>query len=277
MYILAVDDERFALERLTGELEKVFPTAKLHGEMVAKRAIAWAENLAEEGKSLSYAFLDIQMRFMNGLELAKELKSIHPGVTLFFCTAYSEYAYDAFGLCAKGYLLKPVQAKEIERVLDEMVTDWRLEPNTLSRDIRVQTFGNFEVFVDGTPLAFEREKAKELFAFLIDRHGASVTTRQIAGILWEEAVYDIKLKNMTTTIVASLRSTLKSVGIEDVIIKTWNHLAVDVSKIKCDSYDYEKWDAVAVNSFRGEYMSNYSWAEFSTGKYVLMKQEYNRK
>ena len=82
---------------------------------------------------------------------------------------------------------------------------------------------------------------------------------------------------MTTTIVASLRSTLKSVGIEDVIIKTWNHLAVDVSKIKCDSYDYEKWDAVAVNSFRGEYMSNYSWAEFSTGKYVLMKQEYNRK
>lgn len=95
MYILAVDDERFALERLTGELEKVFPTAKLHGEMAAKRAIAWAENLAEEGKSLSYAFLDIQMRFMNGLELAKELKSIHPGVTLFFCTAYSEYAYDA--------------------------------------------------------------------------------------------------------------------------------------------------------------------------------------
>ena len=61
-------------------------------------------------------------------------------------------------------------------------------------------------------------------------------------------------------------------GIEDILIKTWNHLAVDVSKIKCDAYEYEQGDLVAINSFRGEYLTNYSWAEFTTATYSQMKQ-----
>jgi ATP-dependent helicase/nuclease subunit A len=48
---------------------------------------------------------------------------------------------------------------------------------------------------------------------------------------------------------------------------------VDPEKIKCDAYDYEKGIVSAVNSFRGEYMVNYSWAEFKTGTYVAMEQK----
>ena len=81
------------------------------------------------------------------------------------------------------------------------------------------------------------------------------------------------MKNRTTTTVTSLKNSLKVAGAEDILIKTWNHLALDITKIKCDAYDYEKWDAVAVNSFHGEYMTNYSWAEFTTGKYVKMEAE----
>lgn len=272
MNILAVDDERYALDALADELGKVFPGADIHQTGKPSLAIDWARELAAQGQSLSYAFLDIQMRGMSGLELARKLKEIHPNLVLFFCTAYSEYAYDAFGLCAKGYLLKPVEAKEIVRVLDEMVTDWREDANLLSRDIRVQTFGHFEVFVDGVPLSFEREKAKELLAYLVDRHGSSITTEQIALTLWEEEPYDRKMKNRTTTVISSLRATLKEAGVEDILVKTWNHLALDVSKIKCDAYDYEKGDLTAVNSFRGDYMVNYSWAEFSTGKLVWMER-----
>ena len=35
--------------------------------------------------------------------------------------------------------------------------------------------------MDGKNLKFEREKAKELLAYLVDRHGASVTTERIAA------------------------------------------------------------------------------------------------
>ena len=160
---------------------------------------------------------------------------------------------------------------EIKRVLDEMVTDWSLEKTEEPCDIRVQTFGNFEVFADGKPVIFEREKSKELLAYLVDRHGAAVTTEQIAALLWEDIPYDRKLKNRVTATIAALKSSLKAAGIEDILIKTWNHLSLDIAKIKCDAYDYEKWDAVAVNSFHGEYMLNYSWAEFTTGRYSQMK------
>jgi two-component SAPR family response regulator len=263
------------LASLAEKLKLVFPDAFLQKETQASSALSWAESLAQQGEELSYAFLDIQLRGMNGIEVARNLKALHPKVVLFFCTAYSEYAFDAFGLCAKGYLLKPILAKDIERVLDEMVDDWRASPNPLPKNVRVQTFGNFGVFVDDTLLSFEREKAKELLAYLVDRHGAPVTTAQIATVLWE-APYDRKLKNKTTAIISSLRNTLRSAGIESLLIKSWNNLALDVSQIKCDAYDFEKGDLLAINSFRGEYMVNYSWAEFTTGHYVTLNERINK-
>ena len=275
MYILALDDERYALDSIAQELELVFPDAKIQEETKASSAISWAKSLAENGKKLSYAFLDIQMRGVSGLEVARQLKIMHPGVVLFFCTAYSEYAFDAFGLYAKGYLLKPVQAKDIEHVLDEMVVNWRLEKDEKLHNVRIQTFGNFAVFVNENMLTFEREKAKELLAYLVDRHGTPVTTEQIAYILWENETYDRKLKNKVTTIISSLRSTLREVGVENILIKTWNNLALDVNKVKCDAYDFEKGDLVAINSFRGEYMANYSWAEFTTGHYTMISGRMN--
>lgn len=273
MNILAVDDEIFALEAIAKELEIMFPKACLQKEQRASKALEWAKELAEKREILSYAFLDIQIRGMNGLELAKQLKIYHPNVVLFFCTAYSEYAYDAFTLCAKGYLLKPIKAKDIEHVLDEMVTDWRFFDTKDRNVVRAKTFGNFDVFVGDTLVTFEREKSKELLAYLIDRRGSSVTTEQIAVVLWEDEPYDRKMKNRVTMIISSLRNSLRNMEIEDILVKSWNHLAIDTSRIKCDSWEYEKGDTAAINSFHGEYMVNYSWAEETTGKYTQMENK----
>ena len=271
MFILAVDDEQNMLEELAAELTKVFPQANIHVETEALAAEEWVKCLKEEGNTLEYAFLDIHMRGMNGLELAGKIKTIYPETNLIFCTAYTEHAFDAFRMFAKGYLLKPISAADIVRTLDEMVQDWRKSNSELPRDIRVQTFGHFEIFVDGHPLLFEREKSKELLAYLVDRHGAAVTTKQIAVILWEDRPYDRTLKNYVATVVKSLKKALVAAGAEDILIKTHNHLSVDVSKFQCDAYNYEKGDIDAIDSFHGEYMVNYSWAEFTTGRYVFME------
>lgn len=275
MYVLAVDDERIMLKELTIELGQVFPNADIQGFQDPMEAEQWASDLAQEGKSLDYAFLDIRMRGMSGIELARRLKKLHPGTVLIFCTAYTEYAFDAVGMYAKGYLMKPISAENIVRTLDEMVYDWRKSLDVQNQSFWIKTFGNFEVFVDGKPLVFEREKAKEMLAFLVDRAGATVTTEQLAAVLWEDRPYDKTLKNYVSTVLGSLRRTLHKVGKEDILIKTRNHLSLNPEKIKCDAYDYEKGVMSAVNSFRGEYMVNYSWAEFKTGTYVTMEQ--NRK
>ena len=273
MYVLAVDDERIMLKELTTELAQVFPNAQIQGFQEPGEAERWAAQLAQEGKKLDYAFLDIRMREMNGLELARRLKMLHPGTVLIFCTAYTEYAFDAIGMYAKGYLMKPISAESIVRTLDEMVYDWRNAQEADAQHFWIKTFGNFEVFVDGQPLVFEREKAKEMLAYLVDRCGASVTTEQLAVVLWEDRPYDRTLKNYVSTILGSLRKTLRKVGKEDILIKSRNHLSVNPEKIRCDAYDYEKGIMSSVNSFRGEYMVNYSWAEFKTGVYVSMEQD----
>ena len=273
MVILAVDDERIMLKELTTELHQVFPDSEIQGFQDSLIAEQWAIDLAQEGKKIDYAFLDIRMREMSGLELARRLKILHPGMILVFCTAYTEYAFEAVGMYAKGYLMKPISAADIVRTLDEMVYDWRKSASVGKQDLYVKTFGHFEVFIDGHPLVFEREKSKELLAYLIDRYGSSVTTEQIAIVLWEDRPYDRTLKNYVSTILGSLRNTLRNVGKEDILIKSRNHLSVDPTKFKCDAYDYEKGDIAAINSFRGEYMVNYSWAEFKTGTYTRLEQE----
>ena len=272
MYVLAVDDERIMLKELIRELGQVFADAEIKGFLDPEEAERWASELAQEGKTLSYAFLDIRMRGMNGIELARRLKILHPGTVLIFCTAYTEYAFDAISMYAKGYLMKPISAADIVCTLDEMVYDWRKSLEVQNQTFWIKTFGSFEVFVDGQPLVFEREKAKEMLAYLVDRAGASVTTEQLAVVLWEDRPYDRTLKNYVSTVLGSLRRTLRKIGKEDILIKTRNHLSVNPEKIKCDAYDYENGIISAVNSFRGEYMVNYSWAEFKTGVYVSMEQ-----
>lgn len=127
------------------------------------------------------------------------------------------------------------------------------------------------MFVKGERIKFEREKAKEALAYLVDRHGSSVTNEQIAGILLEDRAYDKKTGNITTTIISSLKKTLHEYGIDDILVRSRGHLSVDISKFQCDTYDFEKGYAAAVNTFHGEYMANYSWAEFTTGKYSMVK------
>ena len=56
---------------------------------------------------------------------------------------------------------------------EEALERW-LEEDRPAR-LRVQTFGNFEVFWKEQPVRFERSKTRELFAYLIDRRGARST------------------------------------------------------------------------------------------------------
>ena len=61
------------------------------------------------------------------------------------------------------------------------------------------------------------------------------------------------------------QKALAAVGADDVLIKMWNVWSVDTGKINCDYYDFLRLDMSATNNFRGEYMTQYSWAEMTTG------------
>ena len=88
MFILAVDDEQNMLDELVNELVEVFPQVNIHGETEALAAVEWVKCMKEANNVLEYAFLDIHMRGMNGLELAKQIKTIYPDIKFIFCTLF---------------------------------------------------------------------------------------------------------------------------------------------------------------------------------------------
>ena len=63
------------------------------------------------------AFLDIEVGYMSGMELARKIKAAHPLCNIVFCTGYSEYATQAFDLGASDYLLKPITAEKLLNAL----------------------------------------------------------------------------------------------------------------------------------------------------------------
>ena len=55
------------------------------------------------------------------------------------------------------------------------------------------------------------------------------------------------------------------VGAKDIILKGRQGILVNTTLIDCDYYRFLQGDVRAINSFTGQYMSAYSWAEFTTG------------
>lgn len=161
--------------------------------------------------------------------------------------------------------MKPVDADKLREAVSQIEAQLGTFPEDGTETpgkLVVHTFGNFEVLYNGTPLVFEREKAKELLALLIDRQGLSMTNGEIEAFLWEE----LHSPQYLQTLFYSLRKTLRGIGFEDLLIRTRNHTSIDVSKLHCDLYEFLKGSADAVNSYAGEYMNNYSWAELTNAR-----------
>jgi len=110
---LLVDDEQTARERLRHMLVAI-PDVQVIGE-----AADGVEAIARIGELRpDLVLLDIQMPACSGLDVVASLPLPRPRIV--FCTAFDQYAVDAFELHAVDYLLKPVNrvrlAHAVERV-----------------------------------------------------------------------------------------------------------------------------------------------------------------
>jgi len=262
MNIIAVDDEPFALIDLQTAIKEALPESTLFCFISPLDAL----NHAKE-QYVDIAFLDINMGGMNGLHLAAHLKDIYGNTNIIFVTGYSRYALDAFSLHASGYILKPIDAKAVINAVNHLnrpVQQHIEQP--ADHTLYVQTFGNFEVFADGKPVCFARSKTKELFAYLVHQKGALCSNNEIVAVLWENMSDSESLQSHLRHLVADLLKTLKAVGAEDVLFKKRGALSVIPEKFTCDMYDFCA--GKNVNNYRGEFMTQYSWAEFKNAFFL---------
>jgi two-component SAPR family response regulator len=201
------------------------------------------------------------MRGMGGIALAEKIQELQPDCKVIFCTGYSEYAVDAFRIHVAGYLMKPITAEAVQKELDHIKGQKSRE-----RLLTVKCFGNFEVFsMYGEPIKFNRTKAKELFAYLVYRRGSSCSTRELAAVLFEDSEHSTKQMLYLQKIVSSMMQTLREYNAAAVIHKTYNAIALNDEAVDCDYYRFLKMDVPSINTYTGEFMTQYSWAEFVAG------------
>ena len=248
MIAIAVDDEILMLGALVKAVSASPDIQEVTKFSDCEQALEFVRNTA-----IDIAFLDINMRGMGGLALAERILAVRPDCKIVFCTGYEEYAIPAFKLHASGYLMKPIAAEDVQKEIDN-IKGLRQKEKLLA----VKCFGNFEVYAKGEKLVFKRLKTKELFAFLVDRNGAGMTAKQICAALFPDDSDDTKNSAYLRQLVLDLKNTLKSVGAESVLRHETPCYRVDTSLIECD---YVSYLATGKPEFRGEYMTQYSWAE----------------
>lgn len=256
MNIIAVDDEKLALDALLDSVKEVVQDASIVGFRKPEEALTYVRD-----NTCEIAFLDIKMRGMTGLELAKRLKDIRGDINIIFVTGYSEYSLDAFRLYASDYLLKPATPEAVRQAMEHLRTPIR--PAQTKR-VRFQCFGNFEVYVNNKPLVFGRAKSKELLAYLVDRMGASATMGELMAVIWEDGADTSSRQSNLRNLIADLKNVLSDAGVENIILKSRNSIAIDCEAVDCDYYDFLRHIPCAVNAYHGEYMMQYSWAEITT-------------
>ena len=247
MIAIAVDDEPLMLGALVKAVSASPDIKKVVNFSDCEQAVSFFDD-----NRADVAFLDINMRGMGGIALAQKIIERCPDCKIVFCTGYEEYAIPAFKLHASGYLLKPILASDVQAEIDNIKGIRKKQ-----KPLEVKCFGNFEVFVGGEKVVFKRSKTKELLAFLIDRHGAGVTVGEIGVVLWEDDEEE-KNKNYARQLISDLRQALCAVGAEDIFERNGYCYSINPQKIDCDYFDYLK---VGKPEFRGEYMTQYSWAE----------------
>lgn len=112
MDLLIVDDELLARQRLVRMVEKL-EGCHVIGE--ADNAEAALDAICALDPDV--VLLDVRMPGEDGLSLAHRIAQLEDPPAIIFCTAFNEYALEAFGTSAVGYLLKPVKAEQLNDVL----------------------------------------------------------------------------------------------------------------------------------------------------------------
>lgn len=263
MHVIYVDDERPAIDNFRLTTAHFSEIRSLHTFESGEEALAFARE-----NTVDAAFLDMEMPGLHGLGLAKKLKEHDPGIRIVFVTAYSQYALEAFGVDATGYVLKPYTAADIHRELGKCI--YRALP---SHQVAIETIPTLTVLVNGTPLHIPGAKARELFALLVDQGERGFTAGEGIAYLWPERENNAGTQSLLRMTYKRLLNTLEEAGAGYILASRENRRYLKVEEVDCDLYRILAGDKQAARKYNGEYLREYSWAEERNSQLYWMLKE----
>ena len=258
MRIIVVNDKRDELELVSDLIYGVDEESEILEFEDPLQALAYARE-----KEIDVAFIETEMADLKGMELGLYLKELNSSVNLIFLGNNKKYAYEAIDMHASGYILMPATVEAVTRELKDLrFPEYQKE----HKRVFAQTFGNFELFVDGKPVEFKYKRTKEIIALLVNNRGAQTTNGQLIANMWEDDGEPDKKTSYLCNLRQDLQNTFNKLKLENIILKQRGSMAIAKDKIECDLYDYLEKKDKSKYVYAGEYMNQYSWSEYYTSE-----------
>ena len=202
MKILTVEDDNMIREGLSEYLSEFGYTV-----IQAKDG---REALSKFNSDINLVILDIQIPFINGLEVLKEIRE-KSNLPILILTAFSdeEYKIDAFTNLADGYIEKPFSLPVLKARIDSLIK---------------KNYGHLEKFeykdlsVNGEEIDVNA-KELEVLKCLLDNNGQVLTRMQIIDYVWKDSeeipydrVIDVYIKELRKKLQLDCITTIRNVG-----------------------------------------------------------------
>jgi DNA-binding LytR/AlgR family response regulator len=116
MRVVIIEDEPLAAQALAALLTRLRPAARILAQLGSvEEAVDWLRGQPAP----DLLFCDIHLSDGNSFDIFRQ---VAVGAPVIFTTAYDAYAIQAFQVNSVDYLLKPLQAAEVERALQKYET-----------------------------------------------------------------------------------------------------------------------------------------------------------
>ena len=211
MNILVVEDDQIIREGIAAFLSEFGYT------MV--EAKDGREALSKFNKEIHLVILDIQIPFVNGLEVLKEIRK-QSKLPVLILTAFSdeEYKIDAFTHLADGYMEKPFSLPLLKARIDSLIQkSYGQTDKFLYRNVEVD-FSGYTAKLDGKPVDMNAKEV-EILKYLSENEGRALSRTQILDHVWKETeeipfdrVIDVYIKELRRKLKLDCIFTIRNVG-----------------------------------------------------------------
>lgn len=127
--IIIIEDEQKAAADLAAQLTSLDPGIEV---IATLDSVAGSVNWLKNNPMPELVFMDIHLGDGNCFEIFKQVQITCPVI---FCTAYDEYALEAFKLNGIGYIVKPIDSERLSEALQKYhVLQQHYVPSSLTAD-----------------------------------------------------------------------------------------------------------------------------------------------
>lgn len=166
--IAICDDERAEIAYLTALIRKWGAERGIAMRLSGYESAESFLFAVEDEKSVDILLLDIQMKEMDGVALARLLRLNDETVQIIFITGYPDFIAEGYDVSALHYLMKPVKEDKLIEVLEKAISRLRKTPRIITfpktgGDIKINADDIIYAEVLSHTVSLHLEKGKEEF------------------------------------------------------------------------------------------------------------------